>query len=469
MRYQDLTVEIRPNLAGEGGGPYRVDVRSDAFGRGTATFELPSGTDTEHLLRALEYRVARSAAAAQPAEAARNLAPWTEEPPPPPPPAPTDLGTALFSALFRGKTLRVLDRCLAHEEGTRAETGEERGLRLRFVFDPSDAELPALAGVPWELLYHPDAHRFLARSRHTPVVRTIAVPRPAPPLLLPADRPLRVLLVEASPTDQRSLATGAEAAAIEDALGKLPGVEVVRASHADLGPLHRDHLRPGGFHAVHFMGHGDFDDGTGEAVLCFERPDRTTRHVPAALFSEHVEDAGTVRLVVLNACLTGALPRRHGQDPFTAAATALVIGGTPAVVAMQLPISDRAAVAFATELYRALARREHLSAAVAAGRLAICRDEPDTLEWATPVLYLRGDDELFELPQNPAGALLPHTRQKNATPEEPPLRLGVRSLVGHGHDLESKADRPLSLVHHFDGPAIRDPARWHQAVLPELR
>ena len=50
-----------------------------------------------------------------------------------------------------------------------------------------------------------------------------------------------------------------------------------------------------------------------------------------------------MRLVVLNACYTGALPRRR-QGAFTAAATALVIAGIPAVVAMQLiPSSSSAA------------------------------------------------------------------------------------------------------------------------------
>jgi hypothetical protein len=460
MRYHDITVAIRPALAGEGSAPFRVEARSDTFGRGAAAFDLPAGSATDSLRRALEPPVARAGAAAASSGGARHLAPPHAEPPPPPPRT-TELGSALFSALFQGDTFRLLERCLAHEEAARAETGEERGLRLRLLFDPADAELPALAAVPWELLYRTDRRRFLARSRHTPIVRTLAVARPAPPLSLPSDRPLRVLLVEATPRDQRRLATEAEADAIEAALATLPGVQVVRASRADLGPLHRDHLRHGGFHAVHFMGHADFDDATGDAALCFERPDGTTRLVPASLFSEHVEDAGTVRLVVLNACSTGALPRR-GLDPFTAAATALVIAGTPAVVAMQLPISDRAAIAFATAFYQALAHRERLSAAVAAGRLAICRDDPETIEWATPVLYLRGDDDLLAPPPpSPEGV-----RAQN--PPDRPLRLGIRSLAGLGLDLERKADRPLSLLLHFDGRPIRDDALWHQAVLPEL-
>lgn len=472
MQYDDLTIEVRSPLGDRGDATCRVEVLSDAFGRGSASFSLPMAGETLRLLRSLEARLAREALSARPGDARRHVASMPTGELSPPPPTARELGTTLFHALFQGEALRVLDRCLAHQEASRAESGEDRGVRLRFVFDPSDAEMPELAAVPWELLFRPEARRFLARSGRTPIVRTVAVPIPARRLVAPlsADRAFRVLLVEASPRDQESLATGEEADAVEEALGRLDHVEVVRVSHADLGPLYWEHLRRGGFHALHFMGHGDFireSEDREVAVLCFERPDGTTRRVPADLFAEHVEDAGTVRLVVLNACLTAAMPRPRGQDPFTAAATALVIAGIPAVVAMQLPISDRAAVAFATGLYRALGERDSLSSAVAAGRLAICQEDPESLEWATPVLYLHGDDRVFEegAEPRPAPGIEPGASEPR---EERPLRLGVRSMDGLAQDLEAKADRRLSLLHHFDGRAIRDPELWHQAVLPEL-
>jgi hypothetical protein len=228
------------------------------------------------------------------------------------------------------------------------------------------------------------------------------------------------------------------------------------------------------------MGHGAFDPETGEAVLCFEDADRRTVRVPAPWLAQHVKQSSTIRLVVLNACETASLRRQRGQDPYTAAATALSMAGVPAVVAMQFPISDPAAIAFATGFYDALAHGDPVEAAVVNGRLAISSEalrlRRATFEWVTPVLYLRGaDGELLELEAEAAG-------EEGATPAEsagavaasgrrtrPPLRLGIRSLEGLGVELESEADRVLSLVRHFDGRRIRDESLWHEAILPEVQ
>ena len=101
----------------------------------------------------------------------------------------------------------------------------------------------------------------------------------------------------------------------------------------------------------------------------------------------------------------------------------------------------------------------------------------ETLEWATPVLYLRGEDGRIVEPdpeEADAGETgevmegLPEVETGGDDPAEPPLRLGIRSRVGLGHDLEAKAERKLDLVQYFDGRWIREPALWHEAVLPEL-
>ncbi len=65
------------------------------------------------------------------------------------------------------------------------------------------------------------------------------------------------------------------------------------------------------------------------------------------------------------------------------------LGGVPAVVAMQRPISDRAAIGFSTAFYRHLARGDSLDIALTEGRQAIHSVRSDTCEWATPVLFLR--------------------------------------------------------------------------------
>ncbi len=105
-----------------------------------------------------------------------------------------------------------------------------------------------------------------------------------------------------------------------------------------------------------------------------------------------------LRLVVLNACDTARLPRRDGLDVFSGTAAALVLAGFPAVLAMQFPISDEAAIRFAEAFYAALAAGDPVEAALVEGRQAIfdLDRRRGGFEWATPVLYLRVQDgDLF--------------------------------------------------------------------------
>src|SRR6185312_10958997 len=61
--------------------------------------------------------------------------------------------------------------------------------------------------------------------------------------------------------------------------------------------------------------------------------------------------------------------------------------------------SDTAAIVFARGFYAAIARGRGVDDAVSSGRVAILGLSDRTLEWVTPVLYLRGrDTRLFTLP-----------------------------------------------------------------------
>ena len=107
------------------------------------------------------------------------------------------------------------------------------------------------------------------------------------------------------------------------------------------------------------------------------------------------------RLVVLNSCSGAAT---GVNDLFAGTAAALVRGGVSAVAAMQYPISDAAAVAFARGFYTAIAHGRGVDDATSSGRVAILGTGTRTLEWVTPVMYLRGrDSRLFILPaQSPS-------------------------------------------------------------------
>lgn len=74
--------------------------------------------------------------------------------------------------------------------------------------------------------------------------------------------------------------------------------------------------------------------------------------------------------------------------------------GIPAVVAMQYPVSDPAAISFARGLYGAVARRLPVDQAVTRARKDVKLSHPGTLEWATAVLYLRSANPRIFDPQS---------------------------------------------------------------------
>ena len=151
---------------------------------------------------------------------------------------------------------------------------------------------------------------------------------------------------------------------------------------------------------LHFIGHGDFDPGRDEGVLALTREDGRADLVAAHRLVDLLRQARPMpRLVMLNSCSGAAAA---ADDLFSGTAAALVRGGVSAVAAMQYEISDPAAVVFARGFYAAIARGRGVDDAVSSGRVAILGLSDRTLEWITPVLYLRGHDtRLFTL-QTPA-------------------------------------------------------------------
>ena len=95
------------------------------------------------------------------------------------------------------------------------------------------------------------------------------------------------------------------------------------------------------------------------------------------------------RLVVLNSCSSGEAGVR---DLFSSTGATLARRGITAVVGMQYAVSDDAALAFSHGFYEALAAGRGVDEAVRSGRVAILGSRANTLEWVTPLLYLRGID-----------------------------------------------------------------------------
>ena len=149
------------------------------------------------------------------------------------------------------------------------------------------------------------------------------------------------------------------------------------------------------------MGHAAFDEASGTGSLLFETEEGLAAPVSGPTMAELLRGAAIPPLIVLNACESA-----RSFDLFTGVATALVQAGVAAVVAMQFPISDVAAVTFSEVLYERLSALDPVDAAVAEGRLAIRLAQPGSMEWGTPVLFLRSPDGHVLKPIRPRRRLL---------------------------------------------------------------
>ena len=153
---------------------------------------------------------------------------------------------------------------------------------------------------------------------------------------------------------------------------------------------------------LHVIGHGGIDAGGGLLALEDESTGNTAR-VSAGRFARLLHACRPVpRLVVLNSCSSG---ESAVDDLLSSTAAALVHSGISAAVAMQFAVTDPAALAFSRGFYQALARNTAVDEAVRLGRIAIDGTSEQTLEWVTPVVYLRTDDtHLFSLTPGAAAA-----------------------------------------------------------------
>ncbi len=375
MQYEDFDIELEPS--GEE-GLFDIIARAPNGGARKGTLEIEESTQQ---LQALGFMALENA------RHGRSGADPAAEPPP----SLRDFGYQLFDKLFS----KDIGKLFYREIG-RLESSSGSGMRIRLLFDLEDrrhahshTELMRLSSLPWELLWSLE-HGYLCVNNAYPVVRCLNLPSAARPLNLNA-RPLRVL-VAVCPTKTLKLDLEAERRAILKTWGKLSGIEVECFQPADRAELRRKVAREpegrsrvpgGGFHVLHVMGHAGISD-QGEVVLHLN--DAET--IAGSALADLVRGERQMQLAFLNACDTARTPSGRGLDPFAGIATALVCAGLPAVVAMQFPISDKAAIKFSETFYRGLAGDKKISAAVAEGRRAI-KVDLDSMEWVTPVLFLR--------------------------------------------------------------------------------
>jgi WD40 repeat protein/outer membrane protein assembly factor BamD (BamD/ComL family) len=362
----DFQLEISPGSARD----YQVTARAPSGGEATASLHLPlTIEELDQQLAVIKDAVLLSSTVV------RRLARPEEQPV-------QRLGQLLFDALLTGDVRGLF--------GFSYQQARAEGKPLRLVLR---VQPPELAQLPWEFLYDPGRQDYLSLS--LPLVRYPQVLDPRRPL--PVAPPLRILAMAARPGDRDALQVEDEQRRLAKALAGLERDGQVQLNWvpgqtwSDL----EDAMDQGPWHIFHFIGHGGFDRNTDEGTIALATEDGRTDPVGADDFSRLLGDHHSLRLVMLNACDTG---QASSLDTFSSTAGALVRRGLPAVVAMQFEITDLAAIEFARTFYEATAKRLPVDVSVMRARRRMKHSKKDTLEWGTPVLYLRSlESDIFQV------------------------------------------------------------------------
>jgi hypothetical protein len=449
MEYLDFELEIG---SGQGREYPLVVVRSPAGeARGTMRFPYDE-LALQNRLKDLQIALLRSGGALR-----KVLSPEEQ--------AVQDFGRDLFDALLSGEIRSRYDVSL--QEAKR----QGKGLRLKLRIQP-----PQLAALPWEFLYDSRQAEYLCLSGHTPIVRYLELPQPIQPLTVTP--PLRILGMVASPRDLKPLDVTREKQRVEQALKDLQAKGMVDLTWLD-GQTWRDlqrALRTGTWHVFHFIGHGGFDPARDEGLVALADEQGRSHYFHATELARLLANHLPLRLVLLNSC-EGA--RGSQQDIFSSTAAILVRRGIPAVLAMQYEITDRAAIEFARAFYEALADGLPVDAAVAEARIAVSLGVTHTVEWGTPVLYMRSPDGvLFQLQEAADRKEAVNHKVESQVEEKISSREGSERAKAAGREetgIPGKLpDIPQALptrrvpISHQNAARVAQLARWGKGTINEI-
>jgi hypothetical protein len=214
-----------------------------------------------------------------------------------------------------------------------------------------------------------------------------------------------------------------------------------------------------GYHIFHFIGHGGYLNDSQTGILIFENDKKQGHEVSGTVLGTFLREQGSVRLVVLNAC-EGA--RASLTDPFAGTAQSLIQKGIPAVIAMQFAITDRAAITFADNFYKAIADGDPVDTALSEARRAMyaraLEEEVSVrIEWGTPVLYLRAPEaQIFQIEQLPRSVAQPDSNPAPATtPSQSGRAFHDSPLLLEEPEGVMDADSPFYVVRNVDDIALK--------------
>lgn len=307
------------------------------------------------------------------------------------------LGTHLYLALFSDTKIAEFFK-KAH-----SEVPEDSRLRIQLSFEGDHAYLSRL---PWEYLYYPDIDRFFATEYRLVLSRYKSLATGRANTLNPGETPLRILIVASKPKNLGPVLEEPVKDAIEKLSERYPIAITTLIDEPARILSFKQKLKEVKPHVLHFIGHGRFDaeERRGEIAL-IETYSENAAWLPDLTFAELFDQVQPVPLLVFLHLCEGAMvdadPKRS-LIKFTAdyagLAPRLIDANVQAVIAMQHPIQNDAAILFGRAFYEALFQGKNVDEAVQDARTSLAQDTRigyDNRVFGTPVLYMRSRSGLI--------------------------------------------------------------------------
>lgn len=302
---------------------------------------------------------------------------------------PEAYGRALGKALFTGALGNGYGETLAVCQG------RGTGLRVRLLVEANE-----LQGIHWERAYHllDGEWHPLGSTAITPFSRYVPSQQWERPQPI-TERPLRALVVIASPTDlgEKNLdpILDTERQALKDTFARLTDISTRCLESGTANPPTLEAVRTAlaeGCHLVHFMCHGA-RTSTGSVILLEDESGAVD-----AVYTERLVGAfKAVQQPPVFTFLTACESAERGrQDGFLPLGPALVEdGGVQAVIAMTDKVGMELARVFTGQFYTRLLKHGAVDLAVNEARALV----QDRWDWGVPVLFSRlPDNQLIDFP-----------------------------------------------------------------------
>lgn len=283
-----------------------------------------------------------------------------------------DFGSRLFQALFPGSVYEFYVRTLEEL------TFNGKKMRLNLWCDAH------LAQLPWELAFDSRRRFFLSLDPNISIIRVW----PSPQVLRDNayEEPVRILAVFPSPIDLPPLDLGVEIDLLKKALEIPIQRKRIELSVMDgvvtLDRVVKD-LTFQEYHILHFSGHGTLNQANQTCGLFFATEEGKSSFVD----SETLRVVFTGRGLRMVSIIAGDSASLGAGEFNRGLALSLLEAGVSVVIGLQGQVTDRSALRFVRALYSTIADGLSIGSAMREARQAIWTVDPDSIDWAMPVIY----------------------------------------------------------------------------------